>query len=874
MKKLIILVILVLFTRCNAKELNNKKDVQTSKDKLREVFERKFGIKIDKNGEISKEQKELANLIIKNKFMETVKKLSQNKEMIKEVNLKMKIKAHALNGLALMKQVNQVNIDGAITEMKMAINIAEKNFPKEAGLLGTLYYNLGSTYALLKISKAISYLKKAIKFAKLSSSLTYMMPSFYHQLAVAHRNIGDYTTSLKNYEISLKLKKKYSFPDKDLTSTYIGLADLYNHLEDYTKSLELNKKALLLRPNSLSNSTIYSNMSFSYIKLKDYVKALTHAKKSLKLIKSKFKKNMFYFGGIYALLGEIYFHLENYTQSLLYFKKSLNSAQLVSKNRLFIAARYNDIAKSYYEINQLKKAYTQLKLGFDMFITLKENSFLDLSQEHKKTYTYWIRQHSNFLESLFQIGYSYKKDNQNVLNRWLNYKRSIFDIENSLKILYANTTEEEIKQKINSLFENQRKLARLTFNPPIDENQIKYYNKRVKKTKEKISKLEIFLNKKILNLNSKPITYQNITDVLKPNELYIDFARMDETYFYFTLDKQKNIKFEKFTNKESQEVEKIITRIREDSGKHFNIKISQKRYAKLYDLIISKIDIQNKTSLIISPDGLLGLIPFEAFYDGEKYLVEKINISYIPSGKELFKLYKHRTATKSEAVVLFSEIDFDKSNSTETKRGTIFDTLEPNWAQLKFSKYETEVIQKLFKEKVKCFLGDKATESNLLGLNAPKILHLSTHGFFSKVDKTMNPMEKSFILLSGANESIRNQKGDGLISALELAGLNLKGTELLVLSACETGVGEIEEAEGVAGMNKAFMKAGANYIVMSLWNVDDEATAKLMEYFYQNIQQGDTYRIALNKAKRSMIKSKDVKESHPYFWSGFIGSGK
>lgn len=300
--------------------------------------------------------------------------------------------------------------------------------------------------------------------------------------------------------------------------------------------------------------------------------------------------------------------------------------------------------------------------------------------------------------------------------------------------------------------------------------------------------------------------------------------------------------------------------------------MSQKRYAKLYDLVIKSIDISNKSSLVISPDGLLGMIPFEAFYDGEKYLIEKVDIRYIPSGKEFVKLYENSDVSSSDDIIVFSEVDFEKSNQESIQRGTLFDQLQPNWSYLTFSKYETEIIKSLFPKNVKLFLNKDATENNLLKVNSPKILHLSTHGFFPKNEKSLNPMEKSLLLLSGANESIRQKKGDGLVSGLELAGLDLHGTELVVLSACDTGVGKVQKAEGIAGLKKAFIKAGAKHIVMSLWSVDDKATSQLMAYFYQNIKSGDSYTEALSKAKRTMIK-KNNKTSHPYFWSAFIGSG-
>ena len=132
-------------------------------------------------------------------------------------------------------------------------------------------------------------------------------------------------------------------------------------------------------------------------------------------------------------------------------------------------------------------------------------------------------------------------------------------------------------------------------------------------------------------------------------------------------------------------------------------------------------------------------------------------------------------------------------------------------------------------------------------------------------------MRKSGIVLSGANRSIREQRSNGIITALELSGLNLKGTELVVLSACETGVGETKEAQGVTGINKAFMNAGAKQIIMSLWSVSDRATAELMEKIYENLKHKKTYSQGLREAKIWMIEHQN---SHPYYWAGFVGSGR
>ena len=144
-------------------------------------------------------------------------------------------------------------------------------------------------------------------------------------------------------------------------------------------------------------------------------------------------------------------------------------------------------------------------------------------------------------------------------------------------------------------------------------------------------------------------------------------------------------------------------------------------------------------------------------------------------------------------------------------------------------------------------------------------IYLGRNKDLVKNSEILNPMLKSGIALSGANASIRKQQGNGIISALELSGINLEGTELVVLSACETGLGEIEEAQGVTGLNRAFMHAGAKEIVMSLWSVSDRVTASLMERFYENIKSTKDYGEALREAKIWMISERN---SHPYYWSG------
>ena len=166
----------------------------------------------------------------------------------------------------------------------------------------------------------------------------------------------------------------------------------------------------------------------------------------------------------------------------------------------------------------------------------------------------------------------------------------------------------------------------------------------------------------------------------------------------------------------------------------------------------------------------------------------------------------------------------------------------------------------------------------------PKVLHIATHGFFEPDADTYtyltNPLYRSGLLFTGSQETFRNQesirgniergKEDGILTAFEAMNLNIDNTELVVLSACETGLGEIRNGEGVYGLQRAFKVAGAKSILTSLWKVDDNVTQELMVSFYENWLGGMEKRKAFKTAQRTI---KD-KYPEPYYWGAFVFIGE
>jgi len=521
------------------------------------------------------------------------------------------------------------------------------------------------------------------------------------------------------------------------------------------------------------------------------------------------------------------------------------------------------ITKTIYETNyqakQLldsakfeKNPYPLIKKAFDIHNHMQENIFAIFDYKQQQRY---IKEHKKYIYALFKTTHTYQ-DIQSTFNRWLNYKRTLFNREN---ILLSNKIMRAKKRIINK---KRQELASAYQQKSIDKTKIK-------KLKQDIENFERSLSMDISTIPKSYINYQQISAILKPNELYIDFAKIENLYYLFILDSNNHIIFKRLN---STSIDSTIKNIQRENhkiidGDFADLNIAKNLYGKLYNLIIKNIDLKNKNSLIISPDGLLNLIPFEAFYHNKKYLIENIDIHYTPSGKELLKLYYNKSLSSSQ-IIVFANPNF-QTNQKSYKRGAIFEKLTPTFDSLDGSIIEANSIKHYFPN-AKILYQKRASEKNLLNTISPKILHLSTHGFFIKDSSILNPMLKSGIVLSGANSSIINKSGDGIITALELSRLNLKGTKLVVLSACETGVGEIQEAQGVAGINRAFMSAGAKRVIMSLWSVSDMATSWLMKEFYKNLSKNMSYSSALANAKRSMIKNRN---SHPYYWSGFIESG-
>ena len=311
--------------------------------------------------------------------------------------------------------------------------------------------------------------------------------------------------------------------------------------------------------------------------------------------------------------------------------------------------------------------------------------------------------------------------------------------------------------------------------------------------------------------------------------------------------------------------------------------------SELYESLFKPIEQQVSASetLIVVPDGTLGYLPFEALvkasgHGRNAYLVEKFAIVYGPSASALVSIREmNGQAGPRKTLLAFGDpvITPDEGSQTKLKQSgglmsKVRSTAPPedyaergfSLARLPYTRDEVTGIGNLFPpDQRRLYLGPDAREETVKSekLNEFRYIHFATHGFLDE-----SHPGRSGILLSLRPDS----KEDGILQTGEIMRLKLNA-DIVTLSACSTGLGKFVNGEGILGLTRAFFYAGAKNVVVSLWNVNDSATAMLMESFYLNLRRELPKREALRQAKLSLLRSSQPSWRHPYFWAPFVLEG-
>ena len=629
-------------------------------------------------------------------------------------------------------------------------------------------------------------------------------------------------------------------------------------------------------------------------------------------------------GEVYYRLAFVYSKLDKDKKALEYYEKALDArdSDFDDKHPENTADFYNNFSLFLNKEKVYKRAFYYQKQASEIYLKLKLNAYKNLTNDKKKQFlakdTYTMhnivslafdverkkspKEKREILRTAFKFWLIAKGDISNRESYFLEFKRWGASAEEKLLVdvyfkrtrEYSDLTLTKLLKRENFTSEEQNKLDTVT-------NERKMLEEYLTPEIDRYSRS----NGGVSMQNPNTIKLSVISKNLKSNELYLDFVKTKKYFYLFTFDSKEHIALYRLDKVEK--IEQLVQKFRE---KIINKENTKNTGSELYKILLGEVsNLDRYKQLIISPDGLLNLLPFEALWsNSKKYLIENINIRYVLSGKELFKTREQSRETlgNREIVVLsyldyslgkktIPLIDFDRQKGGKNI-GLIFHNLQ-GLPKLESTKEEGLFMKNIFetnrsfmfreknviKSPVTILTEKNATKEMLFSLNSPQILHLSTHSFYGKDDSltTLNPLLKSSIALSEFN-AIDLDDMRGLMSALEFSTLNLKNTELILFSSCQSGLGDIYTSEGVSGLNRGARMTGARRVISTLWSVDENKSLMLTKTFYKHLVKNSSryklghqyrdefhYGHALEATKLDMIN----KKLHPFYWAGFIMYG-
>lgn len=581
--------------------------------------------------------------------------------------------------------------------------------------------------------------------------------------------------------------------------------------------------------------------------------------------------------------------------SALNFKTQSGLLLLYAKYKL----GHNDITQLAYDI---------AKLQVDN--TTKMFSFMS-NQEREK---WWLSYENDImpLVNLVLINSGIKGVNDIIANNEIFAKGLLLREANQLMRSALNSNNQEVVAKYYLLEELKSQWSQ---NTDKDE-QIQLESQISTLEKELLSRL----NTTIRDVS----TWQDVASSLSKNEVALAFMRLenmiesqDAEYYAIIVrngDKEPRIihLFNEsllkpiLDNNTNKPIYKHITEL-------YSTETSQYKGDKLYELVWRKIEkeIKGYKTIYYSPAGLLNAISLQAISNGKLYLGEKYAMHLVSSIGSIPHIKKETSVIGTKAVV-YGGIQYDvdedvmiaASRSYSPTNATMWDSgigeTRKGWNYLPGTEQEAKSISSMFADHnidIELIFGVNANEESFKSLSGEgfNLMHIATHGFFlsnhadirknaffnpTMSDKIglVDPMMRSGLLFAGGNRAWTGKRHiegieDGILTAKEISTLDFSSVDLVVLSACQTGLGDIEANEGVYGLQRAFKLAGANTIIMSLWEVDDRATSIMMSVFYEKYLSGssknEAFKYAIDAVRNYKIDGKQVFVS-PYYWGGFV----
>ena len=745
-----------------------------------------------------------------------------------------------------------------------------------------------------------------------------------NNIGLFYWQIDDYTEALKNYEMALEIAREIGNQEEENNSLtnialiYIDIGDYDRGLDYSLAALELGKK--LKDPSSISKDlnnigSILRRRGMNSEKREDFFSSLKYYADSMKIAirlgdtgtEIKVLNNI---GSVYSYLGEyakslsyfqsaldkaqkaqdaeelsiilnnigiVYAHLGNFEESTRYYQRVIDLASEI-KGRKVLWEAYFEIANSYRNQNQLAAALENYQKSIAVIENIRSSITLE---ELKATYLgsdKRIDVYHNLIDLYIRL---YRETRQPRYEaeafRFLEKAkaRAFLDSIEVSKLDLSKGISQRLLNEETELMNRVSQLDTRLLVPQLSQDQRDQINKELAHLEEQLESLRREMREfspAYANLRyPQTLTLQEAQNVL-PDDRTACFVYLlaKERSYGFALTR-KNLKV--FPLPDRKEIQRLVqqhlTEITDASNQNFGAA------PQLYEMLIRPGLTDKVKRLIIVPDDVLYYIPFETLVrksQARDWLIEHYTIAYAPSLSSLKELIQRREETSHKTLKDILAVGDPSYGSNEFQPASNASALpygngtqaETKFSRLKFSGQEIDKISRLFKPgRRDTLLQNQATEENLKreNLSDYRIIHFATHTFIDE----KKPARSAIVLSLD-----QDPKEDGFLQMREVFNLKLRA-DLVVLSACETGLGQLIRGEGIEGMSRAFFYAGASSVLLSLWAVNDQATSQLLERFYLHLRSAKSIMDSLRQAKLEMIDSAVL--AHPYYWAGLVVSG-
>lgn len=795
----------------------------------------------------------------------------------------------------------------AETEALLVETIAqkEKKYGRSSRKLINPLNQLGLLYIIKgEYKDAEKYLNRALDIGdKIYGKESLKYAETISLFSKLYSEIGDYERA-ENF-----LKQVIGVQQKQLGENHVEVGNSYSSLalikfhqdkKNVSQSEQLLTKAKGIISSNFDNkhplyAEILKNIGLIYVETGRYQDAFQFLNEANIIWLEKLSDRNINSANVYVLMGDIYARLKNFNEA----EANYNKAEKIFEKKFSREhPKYlNTLSKQgqMYFINfKYDEATRMLKRTTTSYLNYIKNYFPALSEREKAKFWNLIRSDFEFFNTLAIKQLDSKPELiEDMYDFTLATKALLLSSSIKVRQRILNGKDEELKTKYKEWLDKKEYLTNIL---AMNESELAEEGVSIEGIQQEINRLEKELSERSElfadNFENKAFTWKDVRKTLQDNEAAVEIIRFRLYDNGFT-DKIKYAAL--IVRNDSKKIPELVllddgNALEDKYLRYYRNAVRFKSHDKYsYKNYWQPVEekLGNVKKVFLSPDGVYNQINVESILiDEEQYVIDKLNVRIVSNTKDLvmnaqlkekMRKKKIKAQTDNYAILVGNPTFYITGANGEVQ-------VKQTVAALPGTEEEISSISGLLRNgqyKIDLFTELKALEKNIKEVNNPKIFHIATHGFFAPNEKrdefegetnlaAHDPLRRSGLLAVGAGDLLDKTSSnfnleDGILDAYEAMSLNFDDTELVVMSACETGLGEVQIGEGVFGLQRAFLVAGAKALVMSLFKVSDDVTQKLMSKFYENYLQSGDKRLAFTQAQ------KVIKEEYKYpaYWGAF-----